>query len=612
MRYRGGRVFALKRTPPKNQPVLVVLPVSLDLSEERVVLDPTRIDPSGRTTIDFFTPSFDGKLVAVSLSKDGSEDGTAYVFEVASGRRLSDSIPRVTYPTGGGSIEWAPDSKGFYYTRYPQAGERPQEDAFFHMQVWFHKLGTPLERDRYVIGREFPRIAEVALEASRDGLYLLAEVRNGDGGEVAYYLRNTAGKWTRVADFSDEVKQVKFGEDGRLYALSVLDAPLGRILAVSVADPRIARAHVIVPQSSLAAERLVVTRSRLFVRYRDGGPTIAKAFALDGKPAGEVTSEKTSDIDFVEALDRDRLLVRVMSYLSPPLHYVLDARTNRLAVTALSERPSFNFDDATVDTGFAISPDGTRVPVTVLRRKDTKLDGRNPVLLYAYGGYGISMGPYFSALNRLWLDYGGVYAVAGIRGGGEYGEPWHRAGMLTRKQNVFDDFAAVMRYLVESNYTRPERLAIMGGSNGGLTMGAALTQQPQAMRAVVSQVGIYDAVRWETQPNGEFNVTEFGSVKDPAQFKALADYSPYLRVRDGVTYPAVLLTSGDNDGRVAPYESRKMAARLQAANASRHPILLRTDAESGHGIGTALSSAVAQRADVFSFLVDQLEMEAPR
>jgi prolyl oligopeptidase len=612
MRYRGGRVFALKRSPPKNQPVLVVLPVSLDLSEERVVLDPTRIDPSGRTTIDFFTPSFDGKLVAVSLSKDGSEDGTAYVFEVASGRRLSDSIPRVTYPTGGGSIEWAPDSKGFYYTRYPQAGERPQEDAFFHMQVWFHKLGTPVARDRYEIGREFPRIAEVALEASRDGLYLLAEVRNGDGGEVAYYLRNTAGKWTRVADFSDEVKQVRFGEDGRLYALSVLDAPLGRILAVSVADPRITRAHVIVPQSTLPAERLVVTRSRLFVRYRDGGPTIAKAFALDGKPAGELTSEKTSDVDFVEVLDRERLLVRVMSYVSPPLHYVFDARTNRLAITALSERPSFNFDDATVDTGFAISPDGTRVPVTVLRRKDTKLDGRNPVLLYAYGGYGISMGPYFSALNRLWLDYGGVYAVAGIRGGGEYGEPWHRAGMLTRKQNVFDDFAAAMRYLVESNYTRPERLAIMGGSNGGLTMGAALTQQPQAMRAVVSQVGIYDAVRWETQPNGEYNVTEFGSVKDPPQFKALADYSPYLRVRDGVTYPAVLLTSGDNDGRVAPYESRKMAARLQAANASRHPILLRTDAESGHGIGTALSTAVAQRADVFSFLVDQLEMEAPR
>jgi prolyl oligopeptidase len=240
-----------------------------------------------------------------------------------------------------------------------------------------------------------------------------------------------------------------------------------------------------------------------------------------------------------------------------------------------------------------------------------KPDGRTPVLLYAYGGYGLSTVPYFSALNRLWLDYGGAYAVVGTRGGGEYGEPWHRAGMLTNKQNVFDDFAAAMRYLVEKNYTRPERLAIIGGSNGGLTMGAALTQQPQAMRAVVSEVGIYDPLRWEMQPNGEYNVTEFGTVKDPAQFKALYDYSPLQRVRDGTTYPAVLLTTGENDGRVAPYESRKMVARLQAGNASRHPVLLRTDAGAGHGIGTALSAEVQQQTDVYSFLVDQLEIESP-
>jgi prolyl oligopeptidase len=611
IRYRGGRVFALKSAPPKNQPVLVVLPASLDVTQERVVLDPARIDPSGRTTIDFFVPSFDGRLVAVSLSKDGSEDGTAYVYEVASGRRLPDAIPRVTYPTGGGSIEWAADSKGFFYTRYPQPGERPPEDGPFHMQVWFHRLGTPIARDRYTIGREFPRIAEVALEASRDGLFLLAEVRNGDGGDIAYYLRNTAGKWARVADFGDEVKQVKFGEDGRLYLMSVQDAPLGRILAVPVSDPRITRAHVIVPQGSMAADALAVSRSRLFVRYRDGGPSLAKVFALDGKPLGDIATEKVSNIDFTEVLDRDRLLLRVMSYVSPPLQHVFDARTQLLTVTALSARPAFNFEDAAVDTGFAISPDGTRVPVTVLHRKDMKRDGSNPVLLYAYGGYGVSSVPYFSGLNRLWLDYGGAYAVVGTRGGGEYGEPWHRAGMLTNKQNVFDDFAAAMRYLVEGNYTRPERLAIIGGSNGGLTMGAALTQQPQAMRAVVSQVGIYDSVRWETQPNGEYNVTEFGSVKDPAQFRALYDYSPLLRVRDGVTYPAVLLTTGENDGRVAPYESRKMAARLQAATASRHPVLLRTQSGAGHGIGTALSAALELQTDLYSFLVDQLDMESP-
>ncbi len=611
MRLRGGRVFALRRSPAKNQPVLVVLPLSLDTKQERVVFDPNESDPSGRTAIDFFVPSFDGRLVAVSLSKDGSEDGTAHVFDVSAGRKLPDAIPRVTYPTGGGSIEWSADSKGFFYTRYPQAGERPQEDAFFHMQVWYHRLGTPLARDRYMIGREFPRIAEVELTASRDGLYLLAVVRNGDGGEVAFYLRNTAGKWLRVADFGDDVKEVKFGEDGRLYALSVKDAQLGRVLSMPLSDPRITHAREVVPQGTLAAEAIELSRTRLYVRYRDGGPAVARIFSLDGTPAGEIPTEKISDIAFIEPLDRDRLLVRTMSYVSPPLAYVYDARTTKLTPTALMARPAFDFDDAVVDTGYAVSPDGTRVPISILRRKDAKLDGRNPTILYAYGGYGISMVPYFVPLNRLWLDYGGIFAVIHTRGGGEYGEPWHRAGMLTRKQNVFDDFAAGMRYLAEHNYTRPERLAIMGGSNGGLTMGAALTQQPQAMRAVVSQVGIYDPLRWETQPNGEYNVTEFGSVKDPAQFKALYDYSPILRVRDGTAYPAVLLTTGANDGRVAPFESRKMAARLQAATSSQRPIFLRTDAQAGHGIGTGLSGQIALQADIYTFLVDQLEIDGP-
>jgi len=269
------------------------------------------------------------------------------------------------------------------------------------------------------------------------------------------------------------------------------------------------------------------------------------------------------------------------------------------------------FADATVVREFASSNDGTKVPVSIVYRKGTKLDGRNPVLLTAYGGYGVSMRPSFNPSLRLWLDHGGVYAVASLRGGGEFGEPWHIAGMLTRKQNVFDDFAAAMRMVVERNYTSPDRLAIIGGSNGGLTMGAALTQHPQAMRAVVSRVGIYDALRWETQPNGEFNTTEFGSVKDPAQFKALYDYSPLLRVRDGVAYPAVLLTTGANDGRVAPYESRKMAARLQAATSSANPVLLRTEMGAGHGIGTSFALRMADEADRYAFLIDQLGLDGP-
>jgi prolyl oligopeptidase len=609
--YRGGVVFAMKNAPPKDQPALVVLPRMLDVRRERVVLDPTVLDPSGRTTIDFYVPSYDGKYVALSLSANGSEDGTAYVIEVATGKRLDDAVPRVMHATAGGSIEWAADGKGFYYTRYPSADERPEADRYFYQTVWFHRLGTPITADRYVIGRDFPRIAEIELRGSRDGRDLLAQVRNGDGGEIAYYLRRERGPWQRVADFTDGVKQMTIGQDGQLYARSVKDAPLGRILAIPLADARIGRARVIVPEATLSADNLMVGRSRVYVQYRDGGPSVVKMFDVHGKSLGALPAQPLSDTSVDAILDADNAIVRSTSLITPSIRHRYEAARNRLLATALNGKPPFNFDDAAVDRGFAVSKDGTRVPVMILHAKGIKLDGTHPTLLYAYGGYGLSTTPRFSPMNRLWLDYGGVYALAGIRGGGEYGEAWHTAGMLTRKQNVFDDFAAAMQFLVDRKFTNPDRLAIMGGSNGGLTMGAALTQHPQAMRAVLSEVGIYDTLRWETQPNGEFNVTEFGSTKDPDQFKALYEYSPLLRIMDGVKYPAVLFTTGDNDGRVAPYESRKMAARLQAASTSGYPVLLRTEAAAGHGMGTALSTQIEQEADIYTFLVDQLGIAAP-
>ena len=247
--------------------------------------------------------------------------------------------------------------------------------------------------------------------------------------------------------------------------------------------------------------------------------------------------------------------------------------------------------------------------MNIIRRKGTKLDGRNPTLLYGYGGYGISLSPNFSLARSVWLDQGGVYVVANLRGGGEFGEEWHKAGNLTKKQNVFDDFIASAEWLIEHRYTNPKKIAIEGASNGGLLMGAALTQRPDLFRAVVSHVGIYDSLRTELEPNGEFNTTEFGTVKNAEQFEALYAYSPYHRVRNGVRYPAVLLLTGDHDGRVNPFHSRKMAARLQAANKSNHPILLRTTAAAGHGIGTALDVRIAEEADAFAFLFDQLGMK---
>jgi prolyl oligopeptidase len=258
---------------------------------------------------------------------------------------------------------------------------------------------------------------------------------------------------------------------------------------------------------------------------------------------------------------------------------------------------------------FATSKDGTRVPMSIVRRKGLVLDGTNPVLLTGYGGYGVSESPGFGDWLRLWIEQGGVYVTTNLRGGGEYGEAWHLAGNLTRKQNVFDDFIACARHLIDVGYTNPSRLAITGTSNGGLLMGAALTQHPELFRAVVSNVGIYDALRTELSDNGEFNVTEFGTVKDPEQFRALYAYSPYHHVNDGEKYPAVLLTGGDTDVRVEPMQSRKMTARLQAATASGLPVLLRTNPNAGHGIGTALEYQISDEADDLAFLFAELGMK---
>ncbi|HZI83599.1 MAG TPA: hypothetical protein VFF44_06775 [Casimicrobiaceae bacterium] len=325
------RLFALKIEPPKNQPLLVVLPASGDVRSERVVLDPNVVDPSGHTAIDFFTPSFDGKRVAVSLSRNGSEDGTAYVYDVDTGRRLGDEIPGVTYPTGGGSVEWAPDGRGFYYTRYPQGSERPSEDRHFFQQVYFHRLGAPAANDRYVLGRDFPRIAEIELHASRDGTHLLAAVRNGDGGEIGYHLRGPDGRWHQVAGFTDGVKRLRFGGDGMLYGMSVKDAPLGRIIAIPVIRPSLAAARTLVPESKIVAEDVVATRSLVYVTYRDGGPSVVRVYSRSGKLLRELATPPASEVAVSERLEGDDVLVTTMSYLEPRTVHRYDARADRLS-----------------------------------------------------------------------------------------------------------------------------------------------------------------------------------------------------------------------------------------------------------------------------------------
>jgi prolyl oligopeptidase len=623
LRWAAGTLFAIKDQPPKEQPLLVTAPAPEDLAGERVLVDPNVLDPKGGTSIDWYEPSPDGQRVAVSLSMQGSERGSAHVYEVATGQELGDPVPGVNGGTAGGSLAWAADSSGFYYSRYPRPGERSAADLAFYTQVYFHALGTSPDKDRYEVGKDFPKIGEIKLRASRDGQWVLAIVQNGDGGQCALHLRSPRGAWSRLAGFDDGVSEAAFGPGGSLYLLSHAGAPSGKILRLSLhpgRQARIAQAQVVVRESAAAAiqfgfeqpDTLIVSASRLYVVDEVGGPEQVRVFDLRGKPAGKLPLPQVAGVDEVVPVDGDRVLYSVKTYLEPKTWYGYDAAGSAPpAKLPISSTSPVSFADVEVVRDFATSRDGARVPLNILRRKGAALDGKNPVLLTGYGGFDSSSTPVLATRHRLWLDIGGVVAVANLRGGGEYGERWHRAGRLVHKQNVFDDFIASAERLIQLGYTTPARLVIEGGSNGGLLMGAAMTQRPDLFRAVVSHVGIYDMLRLELQTNGQFNATEYGTVKDPAQFKALYAYSPYHHVKDGTVYPPVLFMTGANDPRVDPAHSRKMTARLRAAEQGRGLVLLRTSATSGHGFGTALSERVEQSVDTYAFLLHQLGVSYP-
>jgi prolyl oligopeptidase len=611
---RGGAVFALKNAPPKQQPMLVTLKSVDDLSSEHVVFDPNEAAANGSLAIDFFAPSPDGRRVAISVSEGGSENGTLRILDVATRQELPDHLSRVNYPTGGGSVAWSTSGKGLYYTQYPVPGSRPPADEHFYQQVFFHVLGTPPERDTAEAGSDFPRIAETELKSSRDGRVVVALVANGDGGDYSLYLKtpdaNNKGTWRRIAADADGIKGVEIGDDNALYLLSRANAPRGKILRLPVAPSTNAvdwkRVTVIVPQSDGTIEHFAPAGGTLYVSELLGGPSRLRAIDIGSRRATTVGLPAVSGVkDLVKVGKRD-VVAELASYLAPSAWARVAPGRNGVRRTALVETSEANFNDCEIVREFATSKDGTQIPLNVIRRKGTRLDGRNPTILYGYGGYGVSQVPEFRADRRAWLDRGGVYVIANLRGGGEYGDAWHLAGNLTRKQNVFDDFIASAEYLISHGYTNPQSLGILGGSNGGLLMGAALTQRPELFRAVGSAVGFYDMLRVELDPNGAFNTTEFGSVQDEAQFKALYAYSPLHRVRDGVDYPAVLMQTGDNDGRVNPAHSRKMIARLQQADPNGRPILLRTNAASGHGVDTALSVRIDQRTDLYAFFINEL------
>jgi prolyl oligopeptidase len=607
VRVGNGTFFALKHQPPNQQPFLVALADPDEPRTEHIVVDPNVLDRSGATTIDWYVPSPDGRSVAVSLSSNGTENGTLHLFDVSSGDLVDVRIPRITVL--GGSLAWRGDGGGFWFTRYPAPDERPEEDLAFFQEVWFHELGGA--EDRRDLAGVFAdnRIAENFLSSSHDGRWVMDRVQRGDGGEWEVFVRaQDGGDWWRLASLEDRVVDATFGSDA-LFVLSRLDAPNGKILRVDLErGALVAGARAVVAESALAIEGLAVTDRRLWVLDMDGGVSGLRAFELDGTPLGPIELPPVCAVDTIVRAGDDRIAYAVEAFVEPRTWAIAVDAERSPRPTSLSTSTDLDLSGLEVRRVFAVSKDGARVPMSLIARAGVLDAGPAPTLLTGYGGYGLSYKPWFQPGRLLWLRLGFVLGVANIRGGGEYGDAWHQAGRLLKKQNCFDDFAACARHLVSTGVTTVDRLAIIGRSNGGLLMGAVLTQHPDIARAVIAAVPVLDMLRVENDPNGVYNVTEFGSVREPEQFAAMYAYSPYHHVVDGTPYPAVMLTAGEFDPRVDAYHAKKMTARLQAATSSDAPILLRTEA-GGHGVGQSLEQEIGFEADVLAFVSAQLRLD---
>jgi len=601
---RGGKIFAFKSDTQHQYRTLVTLDSLDNLASEHALLDPGAIDGGHLTAINFAAPSVDGRYIAVSLSTDVNASGDLHVYETATGKPLPDQIPRVNYITGGGSVAWNTDSSGFYYTRYPRDGERPPADMHFYQQVYFHKLGDKPENDTYEIGKEFPRTAGITFVASIDGWYIAVSVAPGDGTDNEYWLLVPGRSWQLIARGGEEVKQIVLGYKKDIYLVSKHYAPRGKVLHMDVAET-VDQANVLVPESSGTIQSVAPTRDGLLVNEVAGGLSELLFLPGDGAPV-KVHVPGLSSVD-CRNLDAAGPICYMQSYLDSGGYFHFDPKSRKLSPTALQTQPPPSLDEFEVVRRFAATKDGTRIPLNLIYRKGMTLDGSHPTLLTGYGGYAVTLAPRYLAEFIPLLKRGVVIAEANLRGGGEFGELWHSQAKLVKKQIVFEDFAACTTFLIRRKYTQPSELAIIGASDGGLLMGAALTQHSEMYRAVVARVGMYDMLRAELSPGGAYNVTEFGSVHDPEQFKALYAYSPYHHVKDGTQYPATLLITDDDDRRADPMQSRKMAARLQASG-TRQPVLLRTSSITGRGVDAAADDQIALWTDIDAFLLQELKV----
>jgi prolyl oligopeptidase len=603
---KGGRYFYSRNDGLQNQSAVYV--VEQLGGQPRLLFDPNTLAGDGTIALKNWAVSDDGKLMAYGLAGAGSDWEEWGVLEVDTGRVLSDKLKWVKFSR----ISWTPDNKGFYYSRYdePPPGQQYTGQNYYQ-KLYYHRLGQPQEQDTLVYERKDQKEWGFDGEVTEDGRYLIISVWRGTEQKNLVFYQDLQNPGAPVVELISEFEADYgfLGNDGPLFWLVTdLDAPLRRVIAIDTTRPERAAWKEIIPQSRDTLRGVSVIGDHLIASYLKDAASAVRVFDLSGKHVRDVALPGLGSVGgFGGRRDDNETFYSYTSYTVPGSIYRYDVKTGQ---ATLFREPKVDFDPSRFETKqvFYKSQDSTRVPMMLVSRKGLELNGQNPTILYAYGGFNNALTPGFAVSTIAWLEMGGVYAVANLRGGGEYGREWHEAGMLDKKQNVFDDFLAAAKWLIDNKVTSSDKLAIRGGSNGGLLVGAAMTQRPELFAAAVPAVGVMDMLRYHKFTIGWAWVSEYGSADDPAQFKTLMAYSPLHNLKSGTKYPATLVTTGDHDDRVVPGHSLKFAAALQAAQAGGSPVLIRIETRAGHGGSTPTTKLIEQAADVFAFLTAVLNM----
>jgi prolyl oligopeptidase len=598
---RGGRYFFTHNDGLQDQSVLHVAD-SLQ-APPRVLLDPNTLSDDGTVALAGWAPSEDGRYLAYGLAADGSDWREWRVKSVTTGEDLPDLLQWIKFS----GVAWTPDGRGFFYSRYDQPAEDEQfTETNYYQKLYYHRLGETQDRDQLIYERQDQKEWGFDGQVSEDGRYLVITVWRSTERKNQVFLKSLEDPDAQVVELLSgfDAEYAFLGNNGSLFwFMTDDDAPLRRVIAVDIAHPDRDHWNVVIPEADDVIRGISLVGDRFIVRYLQDARSRVRVFDLAGKPLHDVTLPAIGSAGGFEGRRKDtETFYAFTNDTTPTTIYRYDVRTG---TSTVFREPRVDFDPAAYQTEqvFFRSTDGTRLPMFITSKKDLPRDGDNPAVLYGYGGFNVSLTPGFSVSNLVWLEMGGVYAVPNLRGGGEYGRAWHEAGMLEKKQNVFDDFIAAAEWLIDNGFTRAEKLAMRGGSNGGLLVGAMITQRPDLFAAAIPSVGVMDMLRYHKFTIGWAWVSEFGCSDDQSQFQNLFRYSPLHNLKCGTTYPATMVTTADHDDRVVPGHSFKFAAALQHAHRGDPPVLIRIETSAGHGAGTPTAKRIDAAADSLAFLI---------